>query len=147
MVESKQHRLPVVSKIMGETQASSFFLCTLFFFNEFLAKAPRSALGALGVKKESKRLSFLSNWQFFQTHLSQCPQWNHCTLSFLKHPIASTINKINNNCKDNDWSIIEICLVVYISLCCFPFVMNVSGMSKTKVKLTTGQENKHTKGI
>ena len=59
----------------------------------------------------------------------------------------ATINKINNNCKDNDWSIIEICLVVYISLCCFPFVMNVSGMSKTRVKLTTGQENKHTKGI
>lgn len=52
MVESKQHSLPIVSKIMGETQASSFFLCTLFF------PSPLSILicqGALGPGHNSDR--------------------------------------------------------------------------------------------
>ena len=52
MVESKQHSLPVISKILGETEASSFFLCTLFF------SSPLSFLicqGTLGPGRNSDR--------------------------------------------------------------------------------------------
>lgn len=38
---------------------------------------------------------------------------------------------------------LEICLLVCINLHCFPFVVDISGMSKTWMNLTQGQENKH----
>ena len=57
MVHYKQHSLPVVSKIKGETQASSFFLYTLFF------PSPLSILicqGTLGPGHNSDR--WAGNW-------------------------------------------------------------------------------------